>query len=184
MTIPTNLGPGQLRAAWDSNLNGIIDPTDKWGEYSDGGGSSLNPMMLADSDINADVYIPLGSGFSILPFVLISGTLQMVEGFDGQPVLYLAALKRKPSLELYTSELQQGYQMKTWNNPTGTEISFSMIVPANTVTWISAYADSDNDGTLQEVGEPAGYYQGGAALSTGYSSVTNMEIDLHPVPEL
>ena len=175
-----NQGSMQLRGVWDANNNHLIDPADLWGSYMDADGEDANPITVGASDMSGyDIAIPLGgAGLSVIPFTEVSGTLQMEDdaGFDDLPesttAIYVVALKYSPSQDMSIDDLYKyAYDVVaiTPERYAGrSSISFSLGVPADSVLYLWAYADTDGNGTVNASGEPVGSGggSGGRILTT------------------
>ena len=69
------------------------------------------------------------------------------------------------------------YAEYAWADLTGqTEVSYTLMVPGNADIYLWAYADTDLDGTLNEVGEPVA--SGGADMGYIATGTTNAVYDL------
>lgn len=156
-------GEMKLVGAWDSNGNGMADPLDKWGAYISGADTDGNPVHIGSSDLSGyDVQIPLGEfGLSIVPFVQISGTVSVQDGtFADLPSgtsVYVAALKFRRSGDFSAAELSTAYDSRSFSpsDLSGeSSVEYTLTVPANTIVYLWAYADTDGDGMLNESGEP------------------------------
>ena len=172
MEAEVNLGAVQLLGAYDSNLNGLIDPSDTWGAYAIEAGVSGNPITVGEDDMPDHwVQIPLDdgdsstddaeSGLDIVPFTLISGTVGVAGGtFDDLPegsTVTVAALKYRPTTDLSLTTLASNaydYDSFEWPDLTGqSSVEFDLGVPANAIVYMWAYADEDGDGIVNESGE-------------------------------
>ncbi|MCB9795284.1 MAG: hypothetical protein H6741_21485 [Alphaproteobacteria bacterium] len=195
-----NAGDYRLRGAWDSNGNELIDPRDQWGGYVSGFDEagepiSANPLTIGSSDLTADIVIPITSGedadpFSIVPFTALSGDVVMASGsnFDedlpADTTVYVAAMRYRPNLDIGASTLEaNAYSVETfsWSDLQGNAAqAFTLPVPANTITYLWAYADTDSDGVLNESGElvatPTGSDTG--RISTGNSGYSGITMEL------
>jgi len=165
-TTCDNYGTFQLRGAWDWNGNGLIDPADQWGSYADDSGEPT-PVTIATSDlIDYDVQIPLGeAGLTVIPFTELSGALRVDSGsFDDLPEetenVYVAAMKYRPSQDMSTTYLyERAYDVAVYNRSRfegQKSLGFHLGVPADSVMYLWAFADTDNDGLLNESGEYIG----------------------------
>jgi len=181
--------PAQMNlvGAYDSNYNGLIDPAgDTWGVYVTEGLES-NPVDLIPGELYADIQIPFGdaAGFlDLTPFVRISGVIDTLVELPEGAAVYAGALKYRPTSDVYVSDLADGYDYEAFNpeQVQEGEMRYEMIVPANTITYLWAYADIDNDGRINEAGEPvasAGDEENGR-VATGDSS-WNYDFDLNVV---
>jgi hypothetical protein len=98
--------------------------------------------------------------------------------------IYVSALKYRPTSDVNVSDLVDGYDYEAFNpsEVQSDDLEYEMIVPANTVAYLWAYADVDNDGRINEAGEPvssAGDDENGR-VATGESSWT-YDFDLNIV---
>ncbi len=157
-------GTYHLRGAWDSNNNGLIDPADTWGSYVNDDGIDANPVTIGSEDMPGhDIDIPLGSaGLSLIPYTRISGDLTVDDGtFDDLPedvnAVYVVALKYQPTVGLSVSAMfEQAYDIVVYDQKelAGQKLlSWALGVPADSVVYLWAYADSGNIGTINESGE-------------------------------
>ena len=186
MTFCDDPSQMNLVGAYDSNFNGIIDPAgDTWGVFVSEGLSG-NPVELYPGTIEADIQIPYGDydGLDLTPFVRISGVVNTLVELPETTSIYIGALKYRPTSDVNVSDLADGYDYEAFNpsEVQNDELEYEMIVPANTVTYLWAYADVDNDGRINEAGEPvssAGDDENGR-MSTGDSS-WNYDFDLNIV---
>ena len=186
MTFCDDPSQMNLVGAYDSNFNGIIDPAgDTWGVFVSEGLSG-NPVELYPGTIEADIQIPYGDydGLDLTPFVRISGVVNTLVELPETTSIYIGALKYRPTSDVNVSDLADGYDYEAFNpsEVKSDELEYEMIVPANTITYLWAYADVDNDGRINEAGEPvssAGDDENGR-MSTGDSS-WNYDFDLNIV---
>lgn len=160
------LGTMNLLAVYDSNGNSLIDPADQWGGWVDGDGADANPVEVGSEDLpDHAIRIPTGEGeggLEVLPFVELSGTVTVEDGtFDDLPSgtgVTVAALRYRPGEDLTASEVaSQAYDSRSWDwaDLEGTASrDFSLYVPASTVVYLWAFADTDGDGVVNESGEP------------------------------
>ena len=181
LSVGADTGNIQMLAAWDSNVNGLIDPVDKWGALSDGAGNITNPLNVGSVDIaGADMWIPLGGALSVVPFVAISGNLIPDTGdFTLYNHLYVAALKYRPGVDAPISIFDESYDFSEFDSAElagAPSLPFTLVVPANAQTYVYAFADADGDGLVQEVGEPVGFLNGGNVMGTGLHAMPNQNI--------
>ncbi len=191
--VPKNWGSGILLGAWDSNFNGLIDPADEWGSYVDETGVSLNPVPVLEEDItDATLMIPdgLSSNPSAVPFVVLAGQVAIQGGFDAvsSGTVYVMASKYKPDIDLSASDIPAiAYDYTVWTGAdlTGDALDFTLIAPADTLVYLWAYLDADNDGIVNEPGEAVASYGSDPSgrLTTGDSSHTGLALGLRQVSE-
>lgn len=176
-----------LLGAWDSNVNGLIDPADQWGEYVTDPDTSGNPITIAGPTMeNMNVLIPFGVTHpSVVPFVSISGTITSSQDWTTWAGIYVTALKYRPNQEISVSDLGFGYDTMSWDNAdllTMTELPYHVEVPANTIVYLWVYADVDGDGLLNQVGEPvASLGNGSGRTVTGSSASSGNDLVLNVV---
>ena len=184
----------QLVGGWDSNGNTLLDPTDTWGAYVSKPDVDGNPIDITE-DIDGtdgwDIQIPMEdyAGLEIIPFIRIRGEISSDVDFDygEDAVIYMTALKYRPTLELSLSAVYDAYDYVefAFDDFDGENtIDYELIVPANTITYVWAYLDLDGDEILQEPNEAVGP----AGSDDGRVSVleTNLTIDIllvEPPPE-
>jgi len=193
ITCP-NRGEMNLVAAWDSNGNNMIDPTDRWGAYSPTPDVDGNPVMIVSDDLlGYDIQIPLGDGpgLNMVPFIRLSGELSTSIGaFDDLPsgtTIHIAAMKYRPSGALSVAELGNAYDLVTleWPELTGqASVSYTLTVPSNTITYLWAFVDMDDDGVINESGEPiASGGDSSGKVPTGTTSTTSNDLSLQTANE-
>lgn len=156
----------RLMGASDSNFNGLIDPEDLLGTYAPSPDTNGNPVTVAsDSLQDMRVQIPIfevDSGVSVVPFVTLSGDLGVGGGtFDDLPPgteVVVAAFKRRPQGEIQIEGIEESaYDVNRyeWPDVQGqTNVGYDLIVPSNTLMYLWAFADTDLNGDVNEVGEP------------------------------
>ena len=172
-------GAMQLRGAWDSNSNNLIDPADLWGSYMNEDEEDGNPITIGSSDLSGyDVAIPLGgAGLSLIPFTEVQGDLTVDGGtFDDLPsttsAIYIVALKYSPSQDMDIDYLyKRSYdvvEISPEQYAGRSSISFALGVPSDSVLYLWAYADNDGDGSVNGPGEyvGSGGGSGGRILTT------------------
>ncbi len=180
LTVATNYGVGRLLGAWDSNLNGLIDPSDAWGAYAIAGASG-NPItvgVVSQSGLAID--IPFGTPPALTPFVRVEGNVTYAESFSTLPagaVVYVSTLRTRPTNEFSFADLENGFDWASFTEAelTGTSLPYVLVTPANSVAYLWAYADMDGDGVLNEVGEPVAGYGRSGRIELGTS---NVEVDI------
>ena len=192
--VAKNFGSGKLLGAWDANFNGLIDPADKWGNYVDETGASLNPITIGTNDIlNATLMIPDGSNANpaSVPFVLLAGDVTMATLFDdldASSQVHVAAMKYRPEDDLSVSDIPAiAYDYQTYSGAdlTGSALGFTLIAPANTIVYLWAYLDIDGDGIINETGEAVASYNNepSGRIASGTDSHTDLELRLNTVTE-
>ena len=186
--VGADYGAGRLIAAWDDDQNGLIDPTDTWGAYVVDGENG-NPITVGAMNLTGyNVTIPFGIPPALSPFVRLEGTVSYVDDFGTLPagaVVYVAALRTRPSEDFDFADLENGYD---WASFTGTELTgfgldYLLVAPSSAVTYLWAFVDLDNDGVLNEAGEPIASYGGTGRVSTGTSNQSELDLSLVTVLE-
>ena len=153
-----------LRGRWDSNKNGLYDPHDMYGAFAVSPGVNGNPVAVATVNLDdMPIESPLdedAASVNLVPFVRMSGTLAVPDGFDSFPTgtsVVVAAAKYRFEGDLELEELDEkayGYKVFEWPDITGkSSVDWSVVVPANTLLYLWAYADENANGTVNESGE-------------------------------
>ncbi|MFT5686795.1 MAG: hypothetical protein ACI8RZ_007752, partial [Myxococcota bacterium] len=188
-------GSLQLRGAWDSNGNDLIDPADVWGSYANDDGVDANPISIGSNDLPGyDILIPLGSGgLSVIPYSRLSGTLDVGGGDFGDlpkdtDAVYVVALKYRPTTGISLATLyEQAYDIQEFEPADfagQSSIDWSLSVPSNSIIYLWAYSDSGNIGTVNESGEfiaSGGDDDNGKMVtSSGLSEGNNMTLGQAP----
>ena len=168
-SAPADYGDIMLLGAWDTDDNWLFDPTDQWGAYITSVDVDGNPLTIGSEDIEGDIQIPLTdatSPFEIAPYIRMTGSIAMQDGsaFDeglGEgATVYVGALKYAATEDTTVDSLyDSAYDVEKfeWVDLAGqSSVDFSLSVPANNVVYLWAYADVDNNGVLNEVGEAVG----------------------------
>jgi hypothetical protein len=176
------LGSMQLIGAIDSNGNGLFDPADVNGAYVTAPDTNGNPIYVDTADLtDYELQIPIinpvtgeaeDNSIEVVPFVRLSGDITYDSGtfddLDPGSKIYVVALKYRPNTSVAASTaISQAFDTQEfdWADLVGqASISYQLMVPGNAETYLWAYADTDLDGTLNEVGEPVA----SAGNSTGY----------------
>ncbi len=192
-------GEMNLQAAWDSNGNNLLDPSDTWGEYVEGG-ASANPILVETTDLlDRNIQIPTTEGgLSVVPFVTIQGVIrpsddggtfdelfESFETYDGETIIYVVALKYRPNGNLSLEEIEDSYdtvvfQPEDWAGRD--ELDYTVYVPANSLVYMWAVADMEPNDVANEPGEPTGTAAGGedGRLTITTESLENVNISLSP----
>lgn len=142
--------------------------------------------LVGDQDLTGyDVEIPLGdeSGVRVVPFVQLSGAVSMADNstLDSLPAgsnVYVAALKYRPNTSFDITNSAAVYDVAEFSYadiPGQQSVSYDLIVPADTVVYLWAYADTDVDGQVNESGElvASGCSDDNGRLETTGSSTGN-----------
>ena len=187
LTVCSSLGQANLVGAHDANFNGLFDPAgDQWGVYAPETDVNGNPIDLSENHTDADIQIPFGfDGLDLTPFVRIYGNVWTDESLPSGTQVYAAALKYRPNTDIYTSDLADGYDYEVFDSAAvaaGDPWAYSHVVPGDTIAYVWAYADTDNDGAINEDGEPVGAYgdENTGRLPTGGQS-HNVDLELRVV---
>lgn len=187
-----NYGDMKLVGAHDRDGDTLITPMDRWGAYITSPDVDGNPITVAGEDLTEmDVQVPLGNGetpFDIVPFISISGDVTVAGGqFDDLSpgsTVHVAALKYRPSGEISVSTLEEeAYDLTTWEpgDTSGqTALPYSLSVPANTIVYLWAYADSGTNGLVNESGEyvASGGENDAGKFPTGSTNSTGQDLNL------
>jgi len=98
--------------------------------------------------------------------------------------LYMTALKYRPQNEMSIADFEEqgyDYQVFEWADLEGkTEVEWKLAVPRETIAYMWAYIDEDNDGIVNEPHEPissAGQDENGK-FPTGNYAITDIELIL------
>jgi hypothetical protein len=188
LAVPPELGDKRLLGAWDSNINGLIEPTDLWGAYVVSG-ANANPLAIGGIDLpGLNVEIPFGIAPAITPFVRIEGTLEYADDFSTLPAgatVYVTAVRTRPAGDFSVADLERGYdwQLFTGADLVGTELDYILLAPSSEVAYLWAFGDMDGDGVLNEVGEPVASWGRTGRVDTGTSNQTGMDMELQLVVE-
>ena len=154
----------RLVGRWDHNQNGIYDPTDVYGAYAATPGVESNPVAIGTSSLSGyRIEAPLDEeidGLNVVPFVRITGTIGMVDGFDSLPVgsqVVVAATKYRMEGSIEIDDFDDdayAYEVFEWPDLTGqAQVGWSLVVPANTVIYLWGFADENGDGVVNQEGE-------------------------------
>lgn len=180
-----------LKGVWDHNLNGMFEPFDRSGPYISQPNQSGNPVNVSYTNLSGhEIQIPLGdsSGLKLVPFVNLLGTVRPATGtFDElapDGTLYVAALQYRPNGELTISEIEDNsYDVQKFESYelTGlTSVEWKLTVPSETIAYLWAYVDQENNNTVNEPQEPlaSGGQDDNGKFPTGSSSTTNIDMIL------
>lgn len=186
MFVDENFGASNLRAALDTNTNGMIDPGDMWGEVADDLGNSRNPVVIGPDDLEGyDILLPMGAPLATIPFLSISGTVSSADEWSGYGAVYVVAGKSRPSPDMPISVIEAAYDYAEFDR---TELAaaatqdFTLVLPANTYAYLYAVADEDGDGVVMEQGEAVCFWNNGSAFDSGTQSVTGVGIQILDPP--
>lgn len=188
LTVGAGAGETRLIAAWDVDQNGLVEPTDTWGAYVVEGENG-NPITVGTGALAGyDVEIPFGIPPAITPFVRIDGTLTYEADYGTLPagaVVYVAALRTRPSGEFAATELEEGYDWASWTGAelVGTTLDFVLVAPSSATAYLVAFADLDGNGMVNEAGEPFGSYGATGQFSTGTTNLSDVGFWLNDVGE-
>ena len=185
-----NYGSMNLIGAWDRNQDGLFAPDDAWGAYAPSADTDGNPVLVGSSDLSGyDVQVPLGDspGISVVPFVRVTGAVSMQDGssFDSLSAgatVYVAALKYRPGTDFDISTSSDTYDVHEvpWADLTGnSSLPYSLVVPADTIAYVWAYADEDVDGVVNEPSEHvASASSDNGRVNTGTANVSGVDLQL------
>jgi len=180
-------GEMKMLGAWDSNVNGLIDPADHWGAYVNADDEDANPITIASGPIaNVDVLIPFGEHHpTVIPFVSLSGTLTSSTDWSTWGGVHIAALKYRPDGDITVDELSAGYDVMSWTNgdlAASSSLDYHLEVPANTITYLWAYGDPNGDGVLNGPNEAVAGLAPNGRVVTGTSNQDGIDLRLVVVP--
>ncbi len=187
LTSCASYGSMILKGAWDKTGNGMFDPRDRWGAYILKADVNGNPITVGSTDMSGyEIQIPLGNedGLSLVPFVRLSGTLSVQDGtLDDLPsgsTLYVAALKYRPNGQVSVTDLEDGYDLQVIENAEGSSVDWSVTVPADSIVYLWAYNDAENNGLVNESGEfvASGGEDDNGKLPTGSEGVSDIDMSL------
>jgi hypothetical protein len=186
MFVDQNFGASSLRAAWDSNINGMIDPDDVWGEVADELGNSRNPVVIGMENMEGyDILVPMGQPLTTIPFLSISGTISSNEAWGGYGAVYVVAGKSRPSPDMAVSSFESAYDYSSYDTAelgAAATQDFTLVLPSNTYAYVFAVADEDGDGVVMEQGEAFCFWNNGSAFDTGTQSVTGVGMQILDPP--
>ena len=176
----------KVLGAWDSNLNGLIDPADRWGAYVNADDEDANPITIGDAPLaNIDVLIPFGDNHpTVIPFVSLSGTISTSVDWSTWASVHVAALKYRPEGEITVETLSEGYDTMSWTTAelaAATSLPYHVEVPANTITYLWAYGDQDGDGILNEPEEAIGSIASNGRVITGETAQSGIDLTMKVV---
>ncbi|MEC7983960.1 MAG: hypothetical protein VX278_02280 [Myxococcota bacterium] len=186
-----NSGDMILKGIWDSNLNGMYDPIDRYGPYVSEPNQSGNPIGVGYSDLaDYEIQIPMedGSGLKLVPFVKLFGSVRTANGnfeeLASTASLYVAALKYRPQGELTIQDLEENSYDFEYFSPEELQglssVDWRLTVPSETIAYIWAYIDLDGDGTVNGPGEPiaSGGEDFAGKFPTGSQTTENIDMVL------
>jgi hypothetical protein len=192
LNVCDNFGTANLVGCWDDDGNLLFDPADTWGAYVSSPDTDGNPISIGTTNLSGyDVQIPLGDGstpWGIVPFVTLSGEATLQGGvFDDLPSgssVYVVALKYRPTADINVATLAaDAYDMESfaWGDLTGqSSVNWDINVPASTIVYLWAYADTDGDGVVNEADEhvASGGINSTGKLPTGTASTSGITLGL------
>jgi hypothetical protein len=187
-----NGGTFPARGVWDDNGNGLYDPTDTWGQPVDNNGIGLATISFGEEDeLEQELQIPIeGADFGLVPFVRLSGELGYHTGriddlLEDNPdvTVYVAALKYATVGDLDVTSFDDAYDFEAFRpeDLAGLEtLPYTLLAPAEVVTYLWAGADLDNDGMLNEPGEPVTTTPGDSdsRISTGSTNQSGLDLTM------
>jgi len=189
-----------LLGVWDDDDNWLFDPSDSWGAYITEVDVDGNPITIEDADLpEHDIQIPLDDGdspFALVPFISISGDVTALGGgsisdlfVEEGATIHIAALKYRPNQEVELADvIADAYDTDTlqWEDFEGqSAVAYEVSAPANSIVYLWAYGDSDDDGTLNEHGDPvaSGGTNTSGKLPTGEEDITGRDLEMNVVGE-
>ena len=193
LEVCADYGDSQLIACWDSNLNGVFDPGDRWGVFSTDGQADSNPVFVGNANMNNyPVWLPLGDrpGVDIIPFVTLRGSIGMMDGqLNSLPTgstVHVVALKYRPNTGFDPTQGDISYDIHSfdWSElSTATTLDWDLVVPSDTFIYLWAFADTNADGMVNQSGEPiaSGGTDENGKLPTGTSGFSGIDLLLSTV---
>jgi hypothetical protein len=169
MSICEDLGSVRLLGAHDSNSNGLIDPADTWGGYAWASGADGNPILVDRRTTlsGLNILIPFNGGrardqgVTVSPLVRLEGSVTLAAGsFGSLPAgsrIFVVATRYAPGVDLSVSSFSSAYDFHAyaWSEIEGrSSVPYTLVVPSNSTMYLWAYADTDGDSLVNEVGEP------------------------------
>lgn len=182
---PKSMGEAQLLAAWDDNLNGIIDPSDQWGGYTEDGVETTSVVIGTDHMDGYKVSVPLTSHTVAAPPNLTFGGVVHLDELTmalitSSSELITTAMRFRPGGTF--DPIEKG---KVWDDQTYSyaEISennhYELTVPSDTVIYLWSCVDVDGDGYVNEPGESCGQPVYDGKIATGSEDNTAMSFWIH-----
>ena len=116
-----------------------------------------------------------------------SGTFDTFFGenasFTGNTLLYVAALKYRPDLDLSAEDLLVGYDVQVFKPTDWTgrdELPFKLYVPTHSLVYLWAYADIEPNGMVNEPFEPVGSGgdDGHGRIATTTTSISDRIVEM------
>lgn len=145
-----------LSGACDANANGLLDPADAWGTWTEGG-VDMNPIALGDdalTDLHLDIPFS-GAPSTAEPFVTLTGSVLNPETLPPTAVVYLVAQRGAYEPDLGTLDHEYAWRaLEVADLQQGAE--FDLVPSAYKEVWLWMWVDLDADGDINESGEPAG----------------------------
>ncbi len=194
LDVCADYGEMQLISCWDSNLNGVFDPGDRWGVFSVDGQTNSNPVSVGNSNMsNYPVWMPLGDrpGVDIVPFVTLRGTVGSRDGLlsslPSGSTVHVVALKYRPNTGFDPTQADiafdiQSFDWSTLSGATG-PLDWDLVVPSDSFVYLWAFADTDGDGMVNQSGEPVATGGGdeNGRIPTGESGFGGIDLTLATV---
>lgn len=164
MTVWADYGEMNLIGCHDSNYSQLIEASDECGAYITAPDEDGNPVNVAVNENleDMDIQIPLGDyELELVPFVRLYGEVTsesvLYADYPAGTSVHIAALKYLPGEDEALSDMEdEAYDIISyeWSEvEVATGLEFNLAVPANTIVYLVAYADEDNDGIVAELDE-------------------------------
>lgn len=181
--------PVLLKGIWDNNMNGMFDPIDESGTYIRAPNESGNPITVGFNNLSGyEIQIPFASSsaLNIVPFVQLSGPIIPENGsFNNYPEgskLYMTAMKYRVEQEFSVDIFEEQaygtieYEWEELQNKSF--VPWQITVPSQTIAYLWAYIDTDNDGMVNEPEEPIAVVAGGedGRYPTGDESQSDIQM--------
>ena len=181
--------PVLLKGIWDNNKNGMFDPTDESGTYIKAPNESGNPITVGFNNLSDyEIQIPFASSsaLNIVPFVQLSGPVIPENGsfntYQEGSKLYMTAMKYRVEQEFNVDVFEEqayGVVEYEWDDLQNKSfVPWEITVPSQTIAYLWAYIDTDNDGLVNEPGEPIAVVAGGedGRYPTGDESQSDIQM--------
>ena len=141
----------------------MFDPIDRSGTYIKAPNESGNPITVGFNNLSDyEIQIPFesSSALNIVPFVQLSGPVIPENGsFNTYPEgskLYMTAMKYRVEQEFSVDIFEEqayGVVEYEWEELQGKSfVPWQVTVPSQTIVYLWAYIDTDNDGLVNEPG--------------------------------
>lgn len=186
---PKGMGEAELLGACDTNLNSLIEPSDAWGGYSTDGETATNIVIGTEPLDDYTLTIPLGDSTSTSrPNVNYGGTVSLddltMDRVTASSKLYITAQKYRVDSSFDPDAAGRTHDVVVYEGAeiTGTN-AYNLEVPSNTVIYVWACLDTNDNGTVNEAGEACGQPVLDGRVATGGRSSTDVNFWIHTMEE-